>query len=96
MAESFDSMIRIPILRADLYGHEDSAWTSGGTSGIDPFAVDHLGVDTNVQTAGRVTLSASGAHPEYDGYGVDFDLEPNSARLLARRLLAAVDACDGA
>lgn len=83
-------MIRIPILRADFYGHEED-WTPGEPSGIEPLAVDHLGVDVNVHVPGRVTLSASGPHPEEDGYGVNFDLAPASARLLARRLLAAAD-----
>jgi hypothetical protein len=87
---TFDGMLQIPVTRADFYAHEDVAW-SGAHAGIEALDVEHLGVDVGV-TEGRVTMSGSGASG--DGYGLEFDIEPKAARILARQLVLAAEALD--
>ena len=86
MTASFDPMMRIPVTRATFYEHEDVLVE--GRAGIAPLDITNLGVDIGV-TDGRVTLSGSVNDRISDAYGVEFDLAPAAARLLAAQLMAA-------
>jgi hypothetical protein len=91
MSNKFDSMIQIPVVRADLYPHREDG--PGISSDVERLDVDHLGVDADVKHSGRVTLAASGPNSGSDPYDIEVDLDLSSARLLAHQLLAAAERC---
>jgi hypothetical protein len=91
MNQVFDPFVSIPTFRARAYAHtlpEESAPIAGDVLDLD---VEHLIVDCNVVKHGLVTLAASTTDADWDSYGLEFDLAPSDARVLARQLIAAAD-----
>ena len=89
MTATFDPVTRIGILRADRYPDVED-WSDRSTL-VEPLGSDYLAVDADVARSGRVILGSGASDPDADGRGVEFDLEPAAARLLARQLELAAD-----
>jgi hypothetical protein len=88
MNRTFDSMITIPVTRAQAYPH---TWENHDILDLE---VHHLVVDVSVRESGVVTLAASTRNAQSDSYGEEFDLTPAAARALANQLVAAARACE--
>jgi hypothetical protein len=84
MSQEADAPVLISIERADFYPHRKN---------LDPLVkkldTTHLVVDFNVHEVGMVTLAASTQDGGSDPYGIEFDLDPSAARLLAAQLNTA-------
>ena len=90
MTRRLEPMVRLPTTRAQCYPHAYEAEPE-----IVSLDTTHLTVDIGV-SEDRVTLSASIDEQAQEpwGYGYEFDLEPTTARRLARQLASAADALE--
>lgn len=85
-----EEMIQIPVLRAAYYLHEEDE----SFGAITKLPVDRLRVAADV-TDGLVTIAGAEDDPGYgDGCGVEYDLDPASARRLAALLVKAAAKCE--
>ena len=91
---TFDNTVQIPIEGATQFPFT-SATDFGPPDWNADLAVTHLEVDLHCREVGLVTLAATNDDASSNALGVEFDLQPAAARLLATRLLAAADAADG-
>ena len=93
MKTTFDPTLTFTIARADLYPHTRTQPEWDANTDIEALDVTIIEVDVESVERHRVTLAAT-TRDHADAYGVELDLEPHTARLLARQLLAAADASD--
>jgi hypothetical protein len=94
MSHVFDPFITVPTVRARAYPHTWPEDPDPEDAPIIDLDVELLAVDCHVVKLGLVTLAASTTHADRDSYGLEFDLAPSDARVLARQLIAAADECE--
>lgn len=91
MTHSTYPIVGVPVIDAKRYPHVigPDADPDGDLEAVE---VTQLTVDPDLNSVGRVTVSAI-ADPN-DAWGFEFDLEPRDARELAKRLVEAASEAD--